>query len=143
MNLAGLSLSIEELHEQRRIIMSVIRSHIDVPTIDVRERVPEEAIDEFVANVVDAFDPERIILFGSYAEGRPRPTSDVDLLVVMRSTLRSTQQAAAILQAVEHHFGIDLIVIDPKTLDRRAAMGDSFILDILDRGTVLYARPGR
>ncbi len=123
--------------------MSTIPAGVHVPTIDQRERVPVEAIDEFVERIALIFDPERIILFGSYAEDRPRPASDVDLLFVMDTDLRPTVQAVQILQSVEHRFGVDLIVITPKELIRRAGLGDSFLLEVLERGTVVYERPCR
>src|SRR5689334_22867681 len=34
-----------------------------------------------VQRIVDGLNPEKIILFGSYAYGKPNPHSDVDLLV--------------------------------------------------------------
>jgi predicted nucleotidyltransferase len=45
--------------------------------------VPMAAIQRFARQIVVRFDPEKIILFGSYAHGTPTPHSDVDLLVVM------------------------------------------------------------
>ena len=40
-------------------------------------------IREYVRRVAECFQPDRIILFGSYAYGTPNEDSDVDLLVVM------------------------------------------------------------
>ena len=40
-------------------------------------------IREFGRRLAREFKPRRIVLFGSYAYGNPRPDSDVDLLVVM------------------------------------------------------------
>src|SRR4051794_41082775 len=41
------------------------------------------AIRRYVGRIVERFHPEKVILFGSHAYGRPTPDSDVDLLVVM------------------------------------------------------------
>jgi len=41
-------------------------------------------IDEMVRKIVERFDPERVILFGSHARGTAGRDSDVDLLVVLR-----------------------------------------------------------
>jgi predicted nucleotidyltransferase len=51
---------------------------VNVPTIDKRKRIPQEAIDRVVEQIVEKFKPQKIILFGSYARGNPRPESDVD-----------------------------------------------------------------
>jgi len=43
--------------------------------------VEERRIAELTDRIVREFQPEKIILFGSYASGQPHPHSDVDLLV--------------------------------------------------------------
>ncbi len=43
----------------------------------------KKMISEMVNRIVEHFDPEKIILFGSHARGEAGPDSDVDLLVVM------------------------------------------------------------
>jgi uncharacterized protein len=93
-----------------------------------------------VRQIVARFDPERVILFGSYAHGRPRPGSDVDLLVIMDTPLREVEQAAAICQGIEYRFGLDLLVRTPATLARRLALGDQFLREVIERGEVLYER---
>jgi uncharacterized protein len=109
-------------------------------TRDDRGLIPAEAITSIVRQIVERFDPERIVLFGSYAYGQPRPESDVDLLVVMETPLREMQQAVRICQSIDYHFALDLIVRTPATLARRLEIGDPFLREILDQGTVLYER---
>ena len=67
-----------------------------VPPINVRERIPQEAILDVVDQIATPFQPKQIILFGSYAYGHPHQTSDVDLLVVMDTPLRETAQSVRI-----------------------------------------------
>jgi len=111
---------------------------INVPTIDQRERIPQEAIDEVVRQIVERFKPQKIILFGSYARGNPRPESDVDMLVVMDTSLKEVQQAIQICQQIEYRFGLDLIVHTPEQLAERLKMGDWFLRDVLKEGTIIY-----
>ncbi len=94
-----------------------------------------------VKQIATQFKPEKIILFGSFAYGDPKPESDVDLLVVMETPLRNSEQASEIVRAVDYHFGMDLIVRRPKQLDERVAQGDSFLREIVEKGEVVYARP--
>jgi len=112
-----------------------------VPTIDKRKRIPQKAIDQVVEQIVEKFKPQKIILFGSYARGKPRPESDVDLLVVMETRLREVQQAIQICQQIEYRFGLDLIVHTPKYLAKRVKMGDWFLRDVVKEGKVLYEAP--
>ena len=111
---------------------------INVPTIDKRKRIPQKAIDQVVQQIVEKFKPQKIILFGSYARGKPRPESDVDILVVMDTPLKEVQQAIQICQQIEYRFGLDLIVHTPKHLAERVKMGDWFLRDILEEGKTLY-----
>jgi len=113
----------------------------DAPSIGVRRRISNRAIGEVVRQIVQGFQPQQVILFGSYGCGQPRPESDVDILVVMDTVLRETEQAVRICQAIEYHFGLDLIVRTPETLDRRLALGDPFLREIMSKGQVLYERP--
>ena len=109
-----------------------------VPSINVRERIPEEAIDDVVDQIATQFRPKQIILFGSYAYGQPRPESDLDLLVVMDTPLREREQRRQIRQAINYNFGLDLIVRKPATLAQRLAWGDFFLREITEKGKVMY-----
>ena len=50
---------------------------------DMTRKAGNKTIDAMVRRIVDHFEPEQIILFGSHARGAAGPDSDVDLLVVM------------------------------------------------------------
>lgn len=111
---------------------------VKVPTIDKRKRIPQKAINQVVKQIVEQFKPQKIILFGSYAHGKPRPESNVDMLVVMDTSLREVQQAIQICQQIEYRFGLDLIVHTPKHLAERLRRNDWFLRDILKEGKVVF-----
>jgi predicted nucleotidyltransferase len=111
---------------------------LTAPTIDIRTRIPEEIIRELVSRISSQFKPLRIILFGSYAHGIPRPESDVDLLVVMETQNRESAQALEIRRAIQPMFAVDLLVITPQRLAERLDWGDSFLKEIVEKGIVVY-----
>lgn len=115
---------------------------LSVPPITIRDRIPQAAIEDVVQQIVDLFHPLRIILFGSYAYGKPHPESDVDLIVVMETKLSETRQAVEILRSISYLFGLDLIVYTPQRLAQRLEWGDPFVREIVNRGKVLYESPG-
>jgi len=87
------------------------------------------------------FNPEKIILFGSQAYGKPTAESDIDLLVVMPYEGSPFRQAGEILKRVIPQVGvlpIDLLVRTPKQINERLAIGDRFVSEILERGKVMY-----
>ena len=110
----------------------------DVPTIPNRTEIPRAVILNLVNQIVDRFNPQKIILFGSYAYGSPRPESDVDLLVVMDSQLSELEQAATICRAIPYRFGLDLVVYTPAHLNQRLEWGDLFLREIMQKGITLY-----
>ena len=74
------------------------------------------AIRRMVVQIVNLFSPDKVILFGSYAYGRPTSESDVDVLVVM-PTKNQVVQACRIRLAVERSFPLDLLVRTPEYLN--------------------------
>ena len=95
----------------------------------------------FSRRIAERFKPRRIILFGSYACGKPTEDSDVDLFVVMPFRGDEAYKAAEIRLAIHSPFPLDLIVRTPAEVRRRLAMEDWFIMDILEKGKVLYEAP--
>lgn len=85
------------------------------------------------------FQPERIILFGSYAYGIPTEDSDVDLLVVMPFEGRKAKKATEIRLAVRAGFAMDLIPITPERLKYRIEIEDFFLREVVEKGKVLYS----
>lgn len=88
--------------------------------------------------IAETFHPDRIILFGSYADGQPTEDSDVDLLVILPFEEMPVQKAIAIRQQVKAPFPLDLMVRTPEQIQQRLEMGDFFIQDIMQNGRVLY-----
>jgi predicted nucleotidyltransferase len=99
-----------------------------------------EDIERVAREIAAKFDPERIILFGSYAYGNPTDDSDVDMLVVMETEERPTDAAVQIRLAVRPLFAWDVIVRTPQELARRIPLNDWFLKEITEKGEVLYER---
>lgn len=117
---------------------------ISVPPITRRKRIPQAAIDDVVKQIAVKFQPQKIILFGSYARGNPQPESDVDLLVVMESDEPENRKAFAIRQSLDIDlFGLDIFVRSPRVLAERIAQGDWFLREIISEGKVLYESSDR
>lgn len=115
---------------------------VRVPNVNERERAPMAAIQAVVDFIAHTFEPEQIILFGSYAYGQPKPWSDVDLLVVMDTNDPKQVQMDINLSFIDP-FGLDILVRTPEELEHRIQLGDYFLRDIVTKGRVLYERPER
>lgn len=93
-------------------------------------------------HIVKKYNPEQIILFGSHAYGKPTAWSDVDLLVVMDTPKgKEFEKALEIRKTIPGlTFGLDLIVRSRKVIETRKRLGDWFLVDITEKGKVLYER---
>jgi predicted nucleotidyltransferase len=102
----------------------------------------QEIITEMVRRIVEEFDPQKVILFGSHARGMAGPDSDVDLLVVMPVKGSRRQQRVAIRTALSG-MGLakDVFVVTPEEVKRYGDLVGSIIRPALREGKVLYERP--
>ena len=107
-------------------------------TTIVRETVIQRMLERLVAE----YAPKKVILFGSGAQGREDPDSDIDLLIIKETTDRFIDRWATvqrILTGTHRSLPVDTLVLTPKEIEERLAAGDQFIAEILEAGRVLYA----
>ncbi len=102
-------------------------------------KVKRQEIKRVCAQIARLFQPERIVLFGSYAYGHPTSDSDVDLLVVMPFVGKGFRKASEIRSRIDADFPLDLVVRTPAELRRRLEHGDYFLREATEKGELLYA----
>jgi len=112
-----------------------------VPPLKERKRIPMRVIRALVSQIANKFSPDEIILFGSYAYGKPTPWSDVDLLVVMETPKGELETTLEIVESLPPTlFSLDILARNRQTIDHRKAIGDTFMREITSKGKMLYAR---
>lgn len=89
-------------------------------------------------HIAQGFQPERIILFGSYAYGTPGEDSDVDLLVILPFEVKPVRKALEILQKTNPKIPLDLLVRTPEQVRERLDNQDWFMREIIEKGRILY-----
>ena len=93
----------------------------------------------YARRIAQRFQPDKIVLFGSYAYGTPHAASDVDILVIMPAR-NEIDQAFKIRCEVPTQFPMDLLVLKPRNVAWRLAERESFVTEILERGRILYEK---
>lgn len=99
-------------------------------------------IDHILQKLIAEYNPKKVILFGSYAYGDPDPDSDVDLLIIKETSERFIDRwvtVQRILTGIHSSIPVETLVLTPQELEKRLAIGDQFITEILEKGEVLYA----
>lgn len=96
---------------------------------------------KMVQRLVERFDPEQVILFGSYARGTAGPDSDIDLLVILPVT-GSKRAKQVEMRVALRDFDVpkDVIVATPGEVARRRNIMGTLIQPALHEGKVLYVR---
>src|SRR6266498_3259471 len=104
-----------------------------------------ETLPAAIERIVSKLKPEKIILFGSYAYGNPTPDSDVDLLVIMKTSAREIDRYIAVSNLLyPRQFPVDILVKTPKEVEAASRKkGNFFMREILSKGKVIYERPKR
>lgn len=101
--------------------------------------VTEAFLKEIAERIVQSLKPEKIFLFGSYAYGNPGKDSDVDLLIIMKSSERPAKRRTRVSRLFwDRRVPMDFIVKTPGEIAERISMGDFFIKKILTKGKLLY-----
>ncbi|MBI3442631.1 MAG: nucleotidyltransferase domain-containing protein [Candidatus Sungbacteria bacterium] len=105
--------------------------------------IVEQKIKEVVDKIVAQFQPEKIILFGSYAWGTPHEDSDVDFFVIKTTVVPRRERKYELRHTLfPSPFAFDVLIYTPEELQKSINENRNlFIEDILRNGKVLYERP--
>jgi predicted nucleotidyltransferase len=105
------------------------------------KEVDQDVLDDIVQRIVRIADPDRILLFGSYARGEATEHSDYDLLVIKSGQFHRGQLTGEIYRGmIGAGHAVDIVVVTPEDVDRYK---DSFALVIYPailEGREIYAR---
>ncbi len=104
--------------------------------------ITQETIQSLSSRIAKDFNPDKIVLFGSYAYGTARPDSDLDLLVIMPFQGSSFRKSLEILNCIDPPFDVDLIARRPEEIEKSFREGDPLAREAMDKGKVLYDRHG-
>ncbi len=91
--------------------------------------------------ILQGYQPERIILFGSLARGQVHDWSDIDLAIVKETPERFIDRIGSVLQLTHPQVGLNVVVYTPQEVADMERSDHYFWIDeIAGKGTVLYDR---
>ena len=98
-----------------------------------------QALQQAVHKIAGALKPEKIILFGSFAYGKPTPDSDVDLLIILKTELPPKERSWQVSKLlIPRPFPLDILVKTPEEIALALEDKDYFIQEIISKGIILY-----
>ena len=99
----------------------------------------EEEIRSITVQIIDKYQPEKIILFGSLAGDRIKAGTDIDLFIIKEDIPDLGVDRIRQLDAlINYKLATDFIVYKPEEVEHRIKLGDPFIKSIFKEGKVLY-----
>jgi len=105
------------------------------------EKKVKTIVSEIVEKLKREHKPLKIILFGSYAYGNPTEDSDIDPLILKNTDERRVDRFVQVKRIIYNpncKIPVSPLVYSPEELDERLRMGDDFIKEIIQKGTILY-----
>ncbi|HPM12870.1 MAG TPA: nucleotidyltransferase domain-containing protein [Bacteroidales bacterium] len=103
--------------------------------------IDNNKISELVNKIAEGYNPEKIILFGSYAKGTANEDSDVDLLVIKDSNIPRPERTFQVRKML---YGmmipIDILVYTPIEIKESQKSNLHFLHEVLSTGKIVYER---
>lgn len=106
----------------------------------IRKHQPPQKLKKIVDKIVKEYKPEKIILFGSYAWGKPRKDSDVDLFIVKKDKKNFLADQQIVRKIIDGEIAADVLIYTPIEIKRRLNLGDFFFENIINNGIYIYGK---
>lgn len=109
----------------------------------VKNKRTQKTIRRIVEKIVAGYGPEKVILYGSYANGKPTRDSDIDLFIVKDTPLQRIYRFAEVKRLIyepRRRIPVSPLVYTPEEVADRLSQGDDFVEDILSHGEVLHGK---
>jgi predicted nucleotidyltransferase len=108
----------------------------------VASKEAQALIQDMLEKLITSYAPEKVILFGSHAYGTPHQDSDIDLLIIKETHERIIDRWVTVRRILfdpKRLVPLETLVLTPHEVERRLAVGDQFLAEIIDKGVVWYA----
>ncbi|MFH1564168.1 MAG: nucleotidyltransferase domain-containing protein [Nitrospirota bacterium] len=109
----------------------------------VKDKEIRKIINQITEEIKREYQPERIILFGSYAYGEPSSNSDLDLFIIKETDKERRDRFVEVKRLVydpKRNIVFSPLVYTPAEVEERLSLGDDFVNEILEKGEMLYVR---
>lgn len=106
-----------------------------------RQQKLAAALEHIMLVLITQYHPEKVILFGSMAEGTVGEWSDIDLVIIKDTSLPFLQRLKEVALLCLVPVSVDYLVYTPDEFAQMIADNNPFIVkEILQKGKVLYDR---
>jgi len=105
------------------------------------QKKAEKEVKKITETIVEKYKPEKIILFGSFAYGKPTRDSDVDLFIIKKTNKSRKERHFEVDRLLlDRTIPLDILIYTPKEVRERLNLGDFFIQEVNKQGEVVYEK---
>jgi len=100
----------------------------------------ENALDHTLRVLVEEYQPQKVILFGSMASGETSEWSDIDLVIIKDTPKRFLDRLKEVALLCRATVGVDYLVYTPQEFEELASEESNLFVqrEIMQKGKVLY-----
>jgi len=97
-------------------------------------------LERIVKIIINEYNPEKIVLFGSLVHGKIHEWSDIDLLIIKKTNKRPIERCVEIASLIHPKIGIDIFVYTPDEYKLLLKEKYTLLTEILKQGKILYEK---
>ena len=109
-------------------------------TIKERKNALQNEFGRILDIIIEEYKPEKVILFGSFAEDEIHEWSDIDILIIKETSLRPIERCVELSRIVKPKVGIDFFIYTPDEYKSLLSERYSFLINITKKGKVVYEK---
>ena len=103
--------------------------------------ITEQAVNKALNKIISGLRPLKIILFGSYVKPKNEKPNDLDILIVMKSSIPFYKRVAQVKMLFNPApFPMDVIIYTPEEFDKWRNTINHIIPEIIHNGKIVYER---
>jgi len=108
----------------------------------VKPAVVQNKLKTIIHNIVRGYDPERIIIFGSYAQGNWEEGEPVDMIILKETDDDFEERLEKIKPYYSDGLAVNPIVLTEEEIHLNLAADSELINEVIREGVVVYEKNG-
>lgn len=108
--------------------------------INKREKALKKNLERIIVDLKEKYDPNKVILFGSYASGKIKNFSDLDLLIIKDTKSKFFDRLREVTKICNYDIGVDFLVYTPEEYEDQLNNNLFFKEEVVSKGKVIYAK---
>jgi len=105
-----------------------------------REKALKENLARIIIDLKEKYNPSKVILFGSYASGKIKNFSDLDLLIIKDTRSKFFDRLREVTKICNYNIGVDFLVYTPEEFEDQLNNNLFFKEEVVSKGKVIYAK---